>query len=472
MATQPFKLIRKSTEPSNPAVGTLWFDSSVRAIKVYTAGGWEVYAGIMDAAIVEENLVLTKADGTKVTVDFNDCASAEALAALTTKVGTIEGNVNTNTSDITGLKTTVGEHTTALSTVDSRIEAAVKEEADRAKGIEGGLADRVGALETDNTTNKGDIATLKTAVNETIPGQIAALEGADEALQGRVKANEDKLAGVTVVKTYVDEAIAGVNQAINTEATTARAAEQANANAIAVEKGRVDTLVGADADKSVRTIATEVLAAELVPEGAAESLDTLQEIAAWIQEHPGDASEMNQKIGAVETLAGQNKTAIEGIQAAYVKSVVDSADYLEVTTAEGVVTVADATLKAKIQEMDAAIQANADNITEVNNKAGVTSFQGATGAVTVDTEAAANGAVKFAMANNKLSGTVTGLQDAAYATVASINATAQGYATTAESNAKSHAESKASEAQSAAVTSANSYTDTKVAEAFVWAEFE
>lgn len=68
--------------------------------------------------------------------------------------------------------------------------------------------------------------------------------------------------------------------------------------------GKVETLIGSDAAKSVRTIANEELAASLIPANAQESLDTLQEIAAWIQSHPGDAAAMNTAISNLATLVG------------------------------------------------------------------------------------------------------------------------------------------------------------------------
>lgn len=61
-------------------------------------------------------------------------------------------------------------------------------------------------------------------------------------------------------------------------------------------KADVDTLIGTDTGKSVRTIANEELAAQLIPEGAQESLNTLTEIAQWIQDHPDDAAAMNTAI--------------------------------------------------------------------------------------------------------------------------------------------------------------------------------
>lgn len=64
--------------------------------------------------------------------------------------------------------------------------------------------------------------------------------------------------------------------------------------------GKVTTLIGSDANKSVRTIANEELAKQLIADGAAESLDTLTEIAAWIQNHPDDAAAMNAAIEALQ----------------------------------------------------------------------------------------------------------------------------------------------------------------------------
>lgn len=64
--------------------------------------------------------------------------------------------------------------------------------------------------------------------------------------------------------------------------------------------GKVTTLIGSDANKSVRAIANEELAAQLIAANADASLDTLEEIAAWIQEHPDDASAMNSAISALE----------------------------------------------------------------------------------------------------------------------------------------------------------------------------
>lgn len=102
----------------------------------------------------------------------------------------------------------------------------------------------------------------------------------------------------------------------------------------------VNTLIGEDANKSVRTIANEELAKQLIPENAAESLNELQEIAAWIQAHPGDASAMNKAITDLTALVG---TLPEGATSTNVVAYISEA--ITAATAELVQTVAGHTQK-------------------------------------------------------------------------------------------------------------------------------
>jgi len=78
-------------------------------------------------------------------------------------------------------------------------------------------------------------------------------------------------------------------------------ADKADADDLTAVQTQVTTLIGSDTSKSVRTIANEELAAQLITQDADASLDTLQEIARWIQDHPGDASAMNAAITALQT---------------------------------------------------------------------------------------------------------------------------------------------------------------------------
>ena len=63
---------------------------------------------------------------------------------------------------------------------------------------------------------------------------------------------------------------------------------------------KLGTLIGTDSGKSVR----EIIAAQLIPADAKEALNTLQEIADWIQDHPEDASKMNTQITTLNAKVG------------------------------------------------------------------------------------------------------------------------------------------------------------------------
>lgn len=129
-----------------------------------------------------------------------------------------------------------------------------------------------------------------------IKQQLALKADADDVstLEGKVTTAEGKITALEGLhasgKTVAEEAADAIS-ALNLSTTYAGKAYE----------GKVDTLVGSDTGKSARTIANEELAARLIAANADESLDTLQEIAAWIQDHPGEASAMNAAIQALQT---------------------------------------------------------------------------------------------------------------------------------------------------------------------------
>lgn len=104
----------------------------------------------------------------------------------------------------------------------------------------------------------------------------------DAAIAAAKKAGDDAQAAVDALKTSTENSINSLTEKTN------------------ASDAKITTLVGEDANKSVRTIANEELAKQLIPEDAAESLDTLTEIAQWIQEHPNDAAAMNSAIEALQ----------------------------------------------------------------------------------------------------------------------------------------------------------------------------
>ena len=85
-----------------------------------------------------------------------------------------------------------------------------------------------------------------------------------------------------------------VNTELENYATKEDIKDIASNSTITELSGKVSTLIGEDADKSVRTIANEELLTQLL-EGN-DNFQTLQELAAWIDEHPESAAAMNEAI--------------------------------------------------------------------------------------------------------------------------------------------------------------------------------
>ena len=151
----------------------------------------------------------------------------------------------------------------------------------------------------------------------------------------------------TTVKEYVDDkvadVVAGSIEGLGALAAKDQVAEADLESALAAkingkaDQAAVDALVGADTGKSVRTIANEELAAQLIPEGAQESLNTLQEIAQWIQDHPDDAAAMNTAIEALETKVDTGEQTVS----AYVTAAIAALNIGDYATAAALTAVAD-----------------------------------------------------------------------------------------------------------------------------------
>ena len=95
---------------------------------------------------------------------------------------------------------------------------------------------------------------------------------------------------------------------------------------INTEKGRVDVLVGSDKGKSARAIVQDEVAKQLTSENITDSFDTLKEIAEWLSSHPEDVTAMNEAIeanaAAIEVLNGAD--TVEGSVAKTVKDAVNT----------------------------------------------------------------------------------------------------------------------------------------------------
>jgi predicted nucleic acid-binding Zn-ribbon protein len=149
-------------------------------------------------------------------------------------------------------------------------------------------------------------------INEVLAGLVSAAETAQAAIAQEVedrKAADDEIRGnIEGLSNDIRSEVAGMEEALRNEIEAGNSAvreefaasqeslrtsyEQADADMGA----RIAVIEGEDVGKSMREVAVDELAKQLVPEGAKEALDTLEEIAAWIQQHPEDVAAMNAAI--------------------------------------------------------------------------------------------------------------------------------------------------------------------------------
>lgn len=277
---------------------------------------------------------------------------SDAQTAATYDDTKVKTDISTNAKNISSLQTLVGDTAVATQITNAVTQAktdlvGADADAGTASTIKGAKKYADGL----NTAMDTRVAALETAVGEggsvsaQITAEIAKLDKKDEAVAGKyVSAVSEEDGVITVVRadlpdyteTYAAKkhthAIADVTDLQTTLDSKAAASDMTTLT------GKVTTLVGEDANKSVRTIANEELAAQLIPEGAKDSLDTLQEIAAWIQKHPDDASAMSAAITALEgkvgdkSVSAQITEAIDALKAGDLKTAVDRITALEKTT--------------------------------------------------------------------------------------------------------------------------------------------
>jgi hypothetical protein len=302
--------------------------------------------------------------------DMKKFLSTEGLSALVDQIKAEDAKVKAyvdqhienagKTYDVAGAAATVqGKLDEEVTRAKAR-EDAIAAAAESAQTDVDNLAKLVGTL-PEGTTAKDvvDYVNVKTAgiatsgALEELGNQVSGLQTAVKAIQDDYLVEADKTELATAIGNEKTRA-EGIEAGLRTDVNAIKGDYLKNADKEALQggidavSGKVTTLIGEDANKSVRTIANEELAKQLVAEGAKESLDTLAEIAAWIQNHPDDASAMNKAITDLETLVG---TLPEGVTATTVVGYIQEAIAAEKSRAEGI----EAGLAQRITDLETSV---------------------------------------------------------------------------------------------------------------------
>lgn len=237
---------------------------------------------------------------------------SDAQAAATYDDTTVKAGIKTNKDDIAALNALVGD--TAVATQISTAVTAAKTE------LKGGTSDTDASATIAGAKKYAD--KLDTAMDARVDALEASIgEGGSVSAQITAEINKLDKADTAVDGKYVSavsetDGIITVTRADLPDYSETYAAKKhthavADVTGLQTELDKVTTLIGSDASKSVRTIANEELAAQLIPENAKESLNTLHEIAQWIQDHPDDVTAIHAAIAALQTKVGDTSVAAQ-----------------------------------------------------------------------------------------------------------------------------------------------------------------
>ena len=320
--------------------------ASARAADVYN---WAKQSTLPIEKLGSGNVVASiswDAENNKLKYETVSVATSEGLEELQNLVAGINTRLGAAETDIDNLQAAIetlnGENTVdgsvakAVKTaIDAEViarDAAIKVEADRAKKAEGALSDRIDDYETNKETFalKSDVNGLSSTVSgidgrlTTAEGKITTAEENITTIQGNITDINSSLSNKLDKGAY-DKAISDLQDEVDAVEERAESLEN---RASAVE-GKVNTLIGEDSNKSVREITQAEIASQLA--GGGTSFDTLQEIAAWLKDHPEDVGEMNEKINAnTDAIALLNNAeTVEGSVAHTVKQEADRAKGVE-----------------------------------------------------------------------------------------------------------------------------------------------
>ena len=252
MATNnKLKFYRKATAPTSPVTGAIWFDTTNRTVQVYTGTEWEKYAGNLNNATwdnTKQTLVITKHDGSSITINLSDVASASAMtAALALKAD--------------------------KSVVDG-IAADYLKGSDKTE-----LSGAIGTAKSEVIGSAGDAATAST------------IYGAKKYADEKVAALD---ATITGTGTLVDITVTQVDGAIT--AVTVDDADVASAATLAEVKGKVDAFFK-DAD---------------ISETANQYKDTLKELQTYMTEDAAAATSLTGEVAKLKAVTVNGQSVMNG----------------------------------------------------------------------------------------------------------------------------------------------------------------
>lgn len=438
------KFFKGATVPTAATEGAIWFNTTDKVLEVKTSTDWEVYDGgakLVDASWGTEEgktkvLTITKSDGTAVSVDLSDVASASAVS---TRLTTIESNVTANATAAKNAQTTADSKIASV-TGNSTVSAST--DANKAVTLSLKTSDKGNVKFTQDTDGLSASVTIPEATVKSVAANDKVLALAGTELSTTLSMSYDTAAKKIYLK--------GVDDVVISEIDAAAFIKDGMVNSVTYDNTTHIATISFNTDSGKSDI--EVDLSGLVDTYEAGTGLTLSDGTFAVNTTTiATVESVNAAKTAVTTYADDLKTTIDAYtvngKAISASPTLGGADIIVGGTSY------------KDQTVAAAIDALANDVATAK-AAGVTSFGGKTGAITLATAGTANGSVNLTMSNNALGASIVGLGSAAYTDSTAYDAA--GTATT-KANAVVGASTDASTANT--VYGAKKYADEKAAAA-------
>ena len=265
------KFYRKSTAPSSPVAGAIWFNTTDKTIQIYTGTAWEKYAGNLNDATWSSNkktLTITKHDGSSIALDFSDMASATVMGKMLTAVGlNTDGTFEKNATNYGGSATSIGGEISAIDTKLKSVSDLVGTDS-VSKQVGDAKTELIGAFgnSIDSNTIYGARAYALSVASDAESRANEYTDDTLEALAGTVSstANEKVVVSVNQTNGKVDavtvtlDDIASASELAGVKAT-AEAAQTASEVSTAITNAinALDATVSDEHDPNVKVSVTE-----------------------------------------------------------------------------------------------------------------------------------------------------------------------------------------------------------------------
>lgn len=376
----------------------------------------------------------------------NQAEIESAVAALNEELGK-----KALASDLTTLKNrvdsiTAGEGGDSLAT----LRAALNSEIERSKGAEATLQDaidvekgrvdaantKISTLEGKMSTAEGKISTLEGVIGNEASGlvkDVAALQTKDEALESKIDGEIARAKGVEEgLRTDVDSKVAtatyeagvqGLQSAINEKVATATYEAAIEGLQADIDEKALASDLEAEitrATKAEQEINAAIALLVDSTEGDGEKLNSIKELASWIETHGGEAEAMTSAIEANTSAIATEKSRAEGVESGLqtrIKSLEDmSHDFAG----------ADATLKSELES-------------QISGKVAQSAYDAKMSAIDLKHDGYDT---KIAALEAKDTSLETAIENAKNAAISAAATDATSKANTAEANAKTHADTE------------------------------